>query len=286
MGGGPAGLTAAIYLGRFRRRVLVIDAGESRLGWIPMSHNHPGFPDGISGPLLLGRMRAQAQLYGAILRAGEVSGVERSEDGFAVTLGDERVAAPFVILAAGVKDRRPDFPGFVEAVRAGLVRLCPICDAYEVIDKPVGVIGDGPHAAREAHFIRRYTADLALVHIGPADALSGEVRTGLAAAGVAVIETAIGGVLPEAGRVAVASAGGRRVFDTIYSALGMDARTGLAAGLGARTNEAGCLIVSSHQMTSVDGLYAAGDVVRGLNQISIAQAEGAIAATDIHNRLG
>src|SRR5688500_8938070 len=89
VGGGPAGLTAAIYLARFRRSFRVIDAGDSRASWIPLSHNHAGFPDGISGNALLARMRAQAERYGTVIEGGEVGRLERLEGGgFAASVGE------------------------------------------------------------------------------------------------------------------------------------------------------------------------------------------------------
>ncbi len=287
VGGGPAGLTAAIYLGRFRRRVLVIDGGESRLGWIPITHNHPGFPGGIAGATLLARMKAQAEGFGASIRAGSVGAVGRAGAGFALDLGGARILAPYVILATGAKDTPPPLPDLFDAVQKGLVRVCPICDAYEVVDKAIGVIGDGPHGAREALFIADYSDKVSLIHLGAAAHLDASARRRLARAGVTVVESAVRQVAVEGDRIAALdhADGERRVFDTLYSALGMTERSGLATALGAKVNAAGCLIVNQHQMTSVEGLYAAGDVVRGLNQISIAQAEGAIAATDIHNHL-
>ncbi len=287
VGGGPAGLTAAIYLGRFRRRCLVIDGGESRLGWIPITHNHPGFPGGIAGAALLARMRSQAERYGALILAGSVRTIRREGGEFTLDLGAARVRAPYVILATGAKDTPPPLPDLFDAVQKGLIRVCPICDAYEVIDKAIGVIGEGPHGAREALFVADYSAKVSLIHLGPAAHLDASARAELGRAGVTVVESAVRQVVVEGDRIAALdhADGARRVFDTLYSALGMTARSGLATALGAEVNEAGCLIVNQHQMTSVEGLYAAGDVVRGLNQISIAQAEGAIAATDIHNRV-
>ncbi len=287
IGGGPAGLTAAIYLGRFRRRALVIDAGESRLGWIPITHNHPGFPEGIRGALLLARMQARAERYGATIKAGEVRAIAHAHSGFDAETDQARFTAPFVILATGAKDTPPPLPDLFDAVQKGLVRICPVCDAYEVIGQSVGVIGDGPHGAREALFLRHFSDRVSLIHLGDAAHLDLSARAELAAAGVTVVEVGVREVVVEAGRiVALRHADGeRRAFDTLYSALGMTARATLATSLGAAASEAGCLVVGQHQMTQVAGLYAAGDVVRGLNQISIAQAEGAIAATDIHNRL-
>ena len=139
VGGGPAGLSAAIYLARFRRRFRVIDGGLSRAATIPLSHNHPGFPDGIGGPALLARMRRQAEVYGARIDSGLVEGLERrrGDDTFVAAVGNdgEVVRARTVLLATGVMDIEPDLPDVLGAVRRGLVRHCPICDAYEVIDR-------------------------------------------------------------------------------------------------------------------------------------------------------
>jgi thioredoxin reductase (NADPH) len=286
VGAGPAGLTAAIYLGRFRRRFALVDAGQSRLGLIPTTRNHPGFPDGVEGRVLLARMRAQAERYGGVIRPGEIDAIRHDGAGFACDLDASEIRARFVILATGVADR-PPAANFAEAVKKALIRVCPICDAYEVIDKEIGVIGIGERGAGEALFLRDYSQHVMLLHAGEPGDLKAEVRARLAAAGIGLVETEVLRVDLE-GRRAVEimlSDGQRRAFDTVYSALGMDNRTGLAVALGAKINDAGCLLVDEHQQTSVDGLYAAGDVVRGLNQISIAEAEAAIAATDIHNRL-
>jgi thioredoxin reductase (NADPH) len=286
VGGGPAGLTAAIYLGRFRHSFALVDAGQSRLGLIPTTHNHPGFPDGVEGGVLWARMRAQAERYGAVVRSGEIDAIRRDGDGFACDLDGAAIRARFVILATGVADRPPSV-NFDEAVGKGLIRVCPICDAYEVIDKQIGVIGVGERGAGEALFLRDYSPHLTLLHEGEPSDLNAEVRAKLAAAGVGLVETEVVRVDLQGDQAVevTLSDGKRQGFDTVYSALGMDNRTGLAVALGAKTNDAGCLLVNEHQKTSVDGLYAVGDVVRGLNQISIAEAEAAIAATDIHNRL-
>lgn len=283
VGGGPAGLTAAIYLGRFRRRFLLIDRGESRLGLIPATHNHPGFPGGVGGEELLARMRTQAAQYGPLVNAS-IDEIGRPDQLFEASLAGTTLRAPYVILATGVADRLP--AANVEAlVRRGLIRLCPICDAYEVIDKVVAIIGAGEHGAREARFLRDYSPHITLLHTGAPGDLSAPARADLAASGIELIEAALPKIVEAAGGVAVEIAEGRRTFDTLYSALGMDPRTNLAKALGVLTNEAGCLPVGPHQQTNAEGVYAAGDIVLGLNQISIAQAEGATAATDIHNRL-
>ena len=102
IGAGPAGLTAATYLARFRRSVLVADGGEPRAAWIPVSHNMPGFPEGIGGDAILARMRLQAEEYGAQIQPVFVEALEQGGDGFIARFGDEPITARAVLLAAGV----------------------------------------------------------------------------------------------------------------------------------------------------------------------------------------
>ena len=289
VGAGPGGLTGAIYLGRFRRRFVVIHDGDPRAGWIPVSHNHPGFPDGIPGRELLARMREQAELYGARILIGQADGLSRDDDGvFRVQTAGGELRARSVLLATGVKDRGSELPEVYQAVQKGLIRICPICDGYEVSEQAVGVIGRGDKVAREALFIRTYTADLKIVLVGgQEEQISEENRRALAEAGIEVVETTLSRLHFEDDRIAAleVEGGARHAFDSVYSALGTTPRTELAREAGALTAEDGRLQVNDHQMTTVPGLYAAGDMVRSLNQISVAQAEASIAATDIHNRL-
>jgi thioredoxin reductase (NADPH) len=287
VGAGPGGLTAALYMARFRRRVLVIDGGESRAAWVPTTHNHPGFPDGISGEALLDLQRRHALRYGALIRPGTVEALSVEGDGFGVIVDGERLNAPTVLLACGVEDNEPPLPGVARAVRQALLRICPICDGFEVTGQRVGVIGDDALGAREALFLKTYTDRLSLIHVGAPQALSPEERARLAQAGIPVIEATIDSVelQPNQPRALCFSDQGRAEFDTLYSALGVKPRTGLALAAGARHDDQGRLMVDDHQQTSIPGLYAAGDMVRGLNQITTAQGEAAIAATAMHNRL-
>ena len=287
IGAGPAGLTAAIYLGRFRRNFMVFDVGDSRASWIPTSHNHPGFPDGVGGLELLARMKAQAERYGCAVRKAAVEDIFSDNDGFRVLAGGETLVARTVLLATGVADNEPPLPGVQAAIRNGLVRICPICDGYEAIDQKLAVIGASDLGAREALFLKTYSDQITLIHGGEAAALSAANRRALAEAGIDVIETAIQRVVLDNERIGALclGPGEPRHFDLIYSALGVEPRVDLAVRLGARFDDGGRLYVDDHQQTSVPGLYAAGDLVRGLNQISTAQGEAAIAATAIHNHL-
>ena len=284
IGAGPAGLTAATYLARFRRSVLVADGGAPRACWIPVSHNLPGFPQGITGEAILRRMTEQALEFEAAIERGRVERLERDEGGFRARLNGREVRARAVLLATGVVDHHPDLPGVERAVERALVRICPICDGYEAIDKAVAIIGQDDGGVREAAFLRTYSDRVTLIHIGPAAALTEEDE--LRRMGVELIRAPIDNVRLENDRVTALGWGGEfRVFDLVYSALGTSPNAELARALGARVGDDGRLMVDAHQATSVPGLYAAGDVVRGLNQIAVAGAEAAIAATAIHNAL-
>jgi len=287
IGAGPAGLTAAIYLGRFRRQFVVIDGGESRADWIPVSHNHPGFPEGVPGVDLLARLRAQAERYGARVVEDRAERLQRTADGFIVHFQEGVLRARTILLATGVKDNEPKLGDVFDAVQRRLIRICPICDGYETIGQSIGVVGSSAKGAREAVFMRTYSERVTLIHVGDPETLAGGERRRLAEAGVDVVETNINAVRIEQNRIAAFDFedGEMRRFDVIYSALGTTPQSLLAEEIGAETDEAGSLFVNSHQMTTVEGLYAAGDLVRGLNQMTVAEAEGAVAATGIHNRL-
>lgn len=287
VGGGPAGLTAAIYLARFRRNVRVIDAGSSRASLIPLSHNYPGFPDGIGGPELLRRLREQARRYGAELRAGNVQHLERRGDTFVATAGTEKVEARFVLLATGVVDIEPELPNIVDAIKTGLVRHCPICDGFEVIDQRVAIIGRGVKGVNEALFIRHYTRDLTLFTLGAQHEITGEHRETLAAQGIEIVEEAPAQVHTEGGAIlGLTLSNGRAYrFDTLYSALGCRIRSELAVQAGATCDDIGQIVVDDRLRTTVPGMYAAGDAANDLNQIAVGAGHAAIAATCIHNAL-
>src|ERR1700743_3284758 len=151
IGAGPAGVRAAVYLGRFRRACLVLSDDQSRARWIPTSHNIPGFVAGVGGGDFLARLKAQATRYGAEIRAVRVTRLSVSEDIFtAEGANGERWYSRFVLLATGVRDHLPSIPGASEAVLRSVLRFCPICDAFEAIDRSIAVLGNGPLGEREA----------------------------------------------------------------------------------------------------------------------------------------
>lgn len=286
VGGGPAGLTAALYLARFRRRCLVIDAGPSRASYIPTSHNYPGFPPGIVGVDLLERLRVQAQEYGARLVQGWVDSIEPHPSGFAVRHADQVTLTRRVILACGIEDELPDMPGVHDAIRRGIVRLCAICDGYEVSGENVAVYGEAENAISHAVFLRTFTDQVTVIVHGQTDAC--EQASALAEHyGIRVVPDHVESMrLTDDERVEVSTRKGERIiFDLVYPSLGSRVRSVLAQQLGARCDDGGSLLVDEHQKTSVEGLYAIGDLVKGLKQMSVATGHAAIAATDVHNSL-
>lgn len=284
VGAGPAGLTAAIYLARYRRRIAVFDAGASRAALIPRSRNYPGFPDGVGGPELLARLREQAALYGVRTTHGEVTDLRKTTAGFEATIGAHQLRARTVLLATGIEDEQPDLENLRSAIHCGHVRLCPVCDGFEVIDRNVAVFGPPEKAVAKALFLRPYTEQLTVLL--SRGTLTDEQRGALHGAGVRLQEAHVVDLSFEDERVAARLSDGRLIdIDVLYPALGSRVRAHLAVRLGAECNSEGFLRTDDHQRTTVPGLYAAGDVVNELNQICVASGHAAIAATDIYNCL-
>ena len=286
IGGGPAGLLAATYLGRFRRRTLLVHNNASRAALIPLSHNYPGSTDGIAGPAILANLRAQAGRYGAEFVEDTVTALARDRDRFVTELKGRSVRARTVLLATGVVDIEPTLPNLPDAIRRGLIRHCPICDAFEVTDRRIAIIGRGRHAVKEALFLRHYTPHITLL-LADAQELKDADFVKLRRAKITLTLDTIAEVFTERERLCGLrlDTGKELAFDSIYSALGAVNRSELALMLGARVGKDKDIVVDAHQRTSVPGLYAAGDVVQGLNQIAVAFAQAAIASTAIHNGL-
>src|ERR1044072_2350376 len=279
IGAGPAGLTAAMYLARFRRSICVIDAGHSRAKLIPTSHNYPGFK-GVGGAELLKRLREQALQYEVQLEAGQVEAIRINQPrAFSARVGADEVEARTVILATGIVDKKPSM-----TVRSGdprdVVRYCPVCDGFEAMDRKIVVLG-GEEAATKAQFLRTFSREVWWFTDSKVDGPPRAAQSlAIPCQGLAThIETTARGVSVTTADGAVYHA------DLLYPALGCEGRSALATKLGARCTPVGTLIVDEHQQTSVDGLYAIGDVVSDLHQITVATGHAAVAATAIHNRL-
>jgi thioredoxin reductase (NADPH) len=287
VGGGPAGLTASIYAARFSLKVQVVDAGASRAALIPCTHNHAGFPDGISGRELIARMRRQAVKSGARVEFGQVKRIKPRDHAFVAETSTGLFHARTVLLATGVTNRCPTMGQGVHsaALAAGRLRYCPVCDGFEVTDQDVAVIGTAAPGVKEALFLRAYSERVTLVSPDSRHVLTAKQRETLANAEIALMQGPVSDFRLEPTGLSFSTPLGRRRFEAVYPAMGSVAHSDLATALGAKVTSAGCITVDAHQRTSLPGLYAAGDVVIGLDQISHAMGEAGVAATTIRNDL-
>ena len=285
VGGGPAGLTTAIYLARYRRRVLIVDSGESRAAKIPETHNYPGFADGIAGDELLKHLTKQALAYGVLINRARIEDLEQVNGCFRATHSLTKITAQRLVLATGLVDRNLSISGLQDAVDRGMIRYCPICDGYEAKDLRIGVLGNAEIAAGKALFLRTYSKTVSLLTLDGKPASAGTMRDLVEAS----VRLPSGHVLAfeRQGQkmVAVMSDGSDEMFDVIYPVLGCDVRSELGKKMGAARNSLGFLEVDECQQTTVRGLYAVGDVVSDLHQITVGIGHAAIASTHIHNSL-
>jgi thioredoxin reductase (NADPH) len=217
--------------------------------------------------------------YGAEIKAGNASRLDRTGDGFTAhtDAGDFRAAC--VVLASGIADKCPDITNGCSSSDSGHVRYCPVCDGFEAADKKIAVYGDPKDAAGKARFLRVYSSEVSLIPVRPASeyASPGDFE---------LLSSPARSFTLEGNGVAVVLQDGQvRSFDVLYPALGCRVHSDLATALGAKSNSTGCLVVDDKQQTTVEGLYAAGDVVSDLHQIVVAEGHAAIAATAIHNKL-
>jgi thioredoxin reductase (NADPH) len=284
VGGGPAGLMAAIYLARFRRNVCVVDAGASRAALIPRSHNVPGFVHGLSGTDLIARMSAQLDELAVTRVAAEVTALRRRDHAFEAIWNDGVHTAATVILACGIVDTHPPFEEWRAAVADGLLRYCPVCDAFEAIGRRIGVVGPLNRAAGKALFLRGYSRDVTLLATGQDDGKAAASELSEAGVGI-VVAPGLHLRRRDDGLEAVFEGGRTAQFDMIYPVMGAKVRSQLSVALEAEHTADGYLKVDEHQRTSVDGLYGIGDVVTDLHQISVAFGHAAVAACTIHHSL-
>jgi thioredoxin reductase (NADPH) len=214
----------------------------------------------------------------------EVTAVARTHHGFRVTWNGGQKDAATVVLACGLVDLHPPFHEWRAAIADGLLRYCPICDAYEAIERRIGVVGPLRNAAGKALFLRGYSRDVTLLATR-LDA-DDDARGQLARAGVALVFAPDVRLTRKTDHLkAFFNGSDMAEFDVVYPAMGAKVRSQLAVSLGADHNHEGYLWVDGHQRTSVDGLFGIGDVVTDLHQISVAFGHAAVAACTIHGNL-
>ena len=226
-------------------------------------------------------------MAGAMVTRASVSRLAPVDMGIAAESEAERVIARTILLATGVTNRGVAMPPDLHdaALASGRLRYCPVCDGFEVTDKAVGVVGSGSKGVKEALFLRSYTDRVTLIANEAVHDLSADERGQLADFGIEVLDGPAVDFRSEPDGLSLSTAAGRRTFASIYPALGSDARSGLARALGAEVTDDGCIKVDAHQRTTAPRLYAAGDVVIGLDQISHAMGQAGVAATTIRNDL-
>ena len=290
VGGGPAGLTAALYTTRLGHDTAVIDRGGGRAAMMLDTHNVIGVTEEVSGNEFLATATEQVQEYGADYFQDFVSAVEPADEGFRVTADDVEATTDHVVLATGFSDERPDPP--LPRTGRGL-HWCLHCDAYMFVDEPVYVMGTGDSAAHVAMIMLNFTPDVDLLTRGEEPEWSAETQAMLEAHPVDVVHEEIADlerredgwleafefedtVGPRSTSSRTESGDGtRREYRGGFPMYGSDYNTDLAKSLGVELNDDDTIAVDDHGRTNVDGVYAVGDVTPGHNQIPTAMGEGA-----------
>ena len=282
IGAGPAGLSAAIYLARFNRSVLVIDAGEGRSTSHETNENFLGFPEGIASRELRERGRRQAQRFGANFADGRVRSVRRDGDAFRAIADVCEVQARTIIIATGAIDLFPEIDGIEEYVGRSLF-WCITCDGYKTRGKRVVVVGPTEEAAVTALQFKNFTDAVSFVTNRPPgqSEVSAHARRNLADGCIPQYEGAVASVEGDGREMrAVLLDDGRRIdVDYMISQQGSRPNSELARELGVTTSDGGWIEVDEEQRTNVEHVYAAGDVTRMFaHQIVSGAHEGATAA--------
>jgi thioredoxin reductase len=282
VGGGPAGLSAALILGRCRRRVLVVDAGAQR-NRAARAVNGFFSRDGMDAQELLLHGRREVARYGVEVRDDEVTAIARIDVGFtAETRGGDTILAKKLLVATGVRDRLPDVPG-VSAMWGSSVYSCPYCDAWEEKDRRLGALSGASGAVDFALALRTWSDDVVLFTHG--EELSPEDREALDRDGVRAFQAPLAALEGEGGRLrAVCLSSGERVErDALFVHLGADQAAPFARELGCRLNEDGLVVTDDKEQSA--GLFVAGDASSDLQLVAVAVAEGVKAACAINKEL-
>ena len=281
IGGGPAGLNAGLMLGRARRSVLVVDAGQPRNA--PAEHMH-GFlsRDGMPPAELLAIGRTEVEGYGGEVSDGRIDAGEKTDDGFAVRVDDRTVTARRILLATGLTDQLPDIPGVAQRWGRKVVH-CPYCHGWEIRDRPIGVLNIGPMSVHQTLMFRQWTSDLTLfVHNGPEP--SGDERRQLDARGITVVTGVVRAVEDDGVRLAD---GTLVPVDAVAVGAPMVANAGFLETLGLKAVDhpsgmAQHVVTDAMGRTDVPGIWAAGNVTDPMAQVISAAAAGALAAAAIN----
>jgi thioredoxin reductase len=285
IGGGAAGLSAALVLSRARRRVLVVDSGAPRNA--PAARMH-GFlsRDGMPPADLLATGRAEVRQYGGSVSSSTVedlvADVGTGTVGFTARLGDgTQLRSRRVLVATGLADGLPDIPGLRDRWARDVLH-CPYCHGYEVRDQRLGVLWNGSATPDYTQIVRQWSDDVVL--FAPIDALTSTQRAELIARAVGIVESTVTGIIVNDDVLTgVTLADGRRVArDTLFVPPIFTAHSDLLIRLGCDIDDAGWVITGQHGATSIPGVWAAGNVANPRAQVITAAGEGSAAAIAIN----
>lgn len=284
IGGGAAGLTAALVLARARRRTVVVDAGEPRNAPAEAMH---GFlsRDGFAPSELLALGRAEVTAYGGRLVADRATAAERIDGGFAVTLpGGEVLTARRILVTTGLRDVLPDLPGVRERWGRDLLH-CPYCHGHEVRDQRLGVLGGSAEAVTHALLVRQWSPDV--VFFAGDQPLDASAREMLRARAVDVVEGGVARLVVEDDRLTgVELADGRVVRrDAVFVRPAFVPHADLLTGLGCAADDHGWVTADATGRTSQPGVWVAGNAGNPRAQVITAAGEGSAAAIAINNDL-
>jgi thioredoxin reductase len=287
VGGGPAGLTAAIFLGRYCLRVILIDEGRPRNYASRGIHGFLG-QHGILPFELLKRGRAEAEESGVELREGRVTTIQKVGDLFECTLASgECIPARRIVLAYGVRDTIPDIPD-IESYYGRSVHHCPDCDGYEVRGKRIGVIGWGKKVAATALKLLQWSTDVVVFTHGHPREWDEEEQSKLLAEGIDVKDEEVLALDGEEGivRYAVLATGERVPVQSLFFNIKVERSCDLAEQLGCECDDPKPDVqVNDQRCTSVEGVWAVGDIIPGSQLAITSAADGALAAIDINRSL-
>jgi len=286
VGGGPAGLSAALYTTRLGHDTAVVDRGGGRAAMMLDTHNVIGVTEDISGNEFLATATEQVEEYGGSVIRDFITDIERVDDGrFRLNGNSTDILADRVVLGVGFSDERPEPP--LPRTGKGL-HYCLHCDAYMFIDESVYVMGTGDSAAYVAMIMLNFTDEVDILTRGDEIEWSDETQRLVAAHPVDIIDDDITGMTKgddgwlesfefEDGTV--------REYKGGFAMYGSNYNTELAEMLGCELNDDGTIVVDDHGRTSVEGVYAVGDITPGHNQVPVAMGKGAKAGLAIHKEL-
>ena len=286
VGGGPAGLSAALWLGRYHRRVRVFDGGQPRNEPAWAVHGYPGIQDPT--PIeLRRRLLQQARGEGVLHTPGEATRVEGAKDNFTVSIDTgETVLARRLVLAYGLRDYLPDIEG-IDALFGTSVFHCADCDAPSVADRRIGVLGWDRHGVSLAHYLRHWSPAVTLLSNGEPLNIPANTLESLHTVGIKIRAERITTLEGNGGQLIQADFADAEPLrlDALFFHLGSEPRCNLAEQLGCELDEDGYIVVDRGQETSAPGAHAAGDITGPPHLASIAAAEGVRAALAIHRSL-